>query len=110
MALCIGFEVVGLMAYSEIRNIIMRSGRSHVYRRQVSAKRWRRERLRRRLGWGLLACFCAPSNCWNWESGLGFRIDALNMYLLVCWFDRTHFVHCGHCRCAGVTSNVHAQG
>lgn len=49
MALCMGLDVVGLTAYSDSRKIMRISGSSHVYRMQVSAKRWRRERLRRFL-------------------------------------------------------------
>lgn len=39
MALCMGFEGVGLTAYNDSRKIMINSGSSQVYLRQVSAKR-----------------------------------------------------------------------
>lgn len=63
MALCIGFEGVGLTKYSDSRNTKIISGGSHVCFRQVSFMRRGSERFLRRLedlgfsgearGWGI---------------------------------------------------------
>ena len=101
MALCMGFDVVGLMAYKPSRNSIMTSGKSQVYRRQVSAKRWRRDRLRRRLGCALPVDLSAlrASNCCRRVSLLDARGTRFGIKSRVpsdpgCGFNRADFIHC----------------
>lgn len=85
----------------------MSSGRSQVYRKQVSAKRWSRDRARRRF---VVFCFNAPSN-WYCLVGVGCDYFRGRTYLLIMgWFDWAYFVHCGHRRCAGIAPDIHAQG
>ena len=130
MALCMGLDVVGLTAYSDSRKSMRISGRSHVYRRQVSAKRWRRERLRRFLDGDFPGDLSALrfSNCCAQRVAVSFRGFSLHVSFLSVrgrgWiaevdthlaqvrgsgFNRADFVHCGDCGRAGVAANVHAQ-
>lgn len=106
------------------------NGSSHVYRRQVSAKRWRRERLRRFLDGDFPGDLSALrfSNCYVQRVAVSFRGFSLYVSFLSVrgreWiaevdthlaqvrgsgFNRADFVHCGHCGRAGVAANVHAQ-
>jgi hypothetical protein len=130
MALCMGLDVVGLTAYSDSRKSMRISGSSHVYRRQVSAKRWRRERLRRFLDGDFPGDLSTLRffNCYVQRVAVSFRGFSLYVSFLsvpgMGWIaefethlaqirrsglNRTDFVHCGHCGRAGVAANVHAQ-
>lgn len=75
MALCMGLDVVGLTAYSDSRKSMSSSGSSHVYRRQVSANRWRRERLRRFFDCDFPGDLSAMrfSNCYAQRAAVSFR-------------------------------------
>lgn len=106
MALCIGFEGVGLMAYSPSRSSVMSSGKSQVYRKQVSAKRWSRDRARRRFP---IFCFDAPSN-WYCLAGECDYSRGRTYLLIVSCFNWAYFIHCRHRRRAGITPDIDAQG